>query len=370
MKRLFTVIAASAALVILLAACGDGATATPRVEQVVVTATPGPTATPTVIERIVEVTPILGPTATPTIIERIVEVTPTPTVLTTQQVVDSYVRALNSGDVPALANLWAKDGTFTFGPLPDGSSETENGLVSDIQDLEGNPQFDMTEVTIVGETAKGLFSFTDDESTEFGGPLTGSFELTLQQGKIQSIKATPDEATQARLTEVFGEFGFSTEDIESIEVDPAELERYLTAIAPVFETAFEETLNEEFGPIGPTSDIVDVLAFFRARTDIRRQLIDSLAAVEPPAGAEPIHEGLIEAASDWVTLIGDPIVDLLENAGPDFSIADDLATHTELGIEPENRLSRRAAVACQAIEFLAEVNGVEGLELCRFHGGE
>lgn len=169
-------VSAMTALMFLVAACGDGATATP------------------------------GPTATPTVIETIVEVTPTPTVLSTQQVVDSYVRAINAEDVPALVNLWALDGTFTFGPLPDGSSETENGLASDLQDIGRNPVFDLTEVTIVGEAATGLFSFTSDETADFGGPLTGSFELALQQGKIQSIDATPDEATQARLAEVFGSF--------------------------------------------------------------------------------------------------------------------------------------------------------------------
>ena len=117
------------------------------------------------------------------------------------------MRAISSGDVQALANLWAKDGTFTFGPFPDGSFETENGLVSDIEDLGENTKLSFSAVTIEGNTAQGQFSFTTDSLTEAGvGPVTGTFESVIQQGKILSIKATADEATQVTLAAAFAAF--------------------------------------------------------------------------------------------------------------------------------------------------------------------
>ena len=55
----------------------------------------------------------------------------------------------------------------------------------------------MTGVTIAGNTATGQFNFTDDETVEIGlAPITGTFEVVIQQGKIQTFNATPDESTQ------------------------------------------------------------------------------------------------------------------------------------------------------------------------------
>ena len=110
MKRVLILATALLALVITIVACGGDTEVTREVP----------------VTQEVEVT-------------RVVEVTPTVAVVSPQQVVDAYVQALNAGDVEALAALWAKEGTFTFGPFPDGSSETENGLASDIRDLAANP---------------------------------------------------------------------------------------------------------------------------------------------------------------------------------------------------------------------------------------
>ena len=119
--------------------------------------------------------------------------------------VDAYVQAINAGDAQALATLWAKDGTFTFGPFPDGSSETENGLASDIEDLDGNAQLSFSGLTVDGDTATGQFSFTDDETVEIGlAPVTGTFEAVIQQGKIQTFMATADEASQQKIELAFG----------------------------------------------------------------------------------------------------------------------------------------------------------------------
>ena len=47
------------------------------------------------------------------------------------------------------------------------------------------------------------------------------------------------------------------------------------------------------------------------------------------------------------------MIDLLTGAGPDFSIATDLAAHSQLGVEPANRINDSAKAACNNIERLA-----------------
>ena len=78
--------------------------------------------------------------------------------------------------------------------------------------------------------------------------------------------------------------------------------------------------------------------------------------VEPPAGAVSQHERFLSASADVLTLEF-RIVDLLEAAGPDFSVADDLAAHPQLGVAPLNRLYEIVSVACEDIEQLSAGNG-------------
>jgi len=77
---------------------------------------------------------------------------------------------------------------------------------------------------------------------------------------------------------------------------------------------------------GPLSQKDDVLAWFQRATARQQQLAYSLAGVEPPAGIEALHEGVREAVSEGASLSG-RLIELLSAAGPDFSIATDLAAH-------------------------------------------
>ena len=141
-------------------------------------------------------------------------------------------------------------------------------------------------------------------------------------------------------------------------VDPTELESYMDAITPAFETASAERqiLVEEIPVVGADSNIQDVLETFQTRAEIRGQLVESLKVVEPPAGAVSQHERFLSASADVLTLEF-RIVDLLEGAGPDFSVADDLAAHPELCVAPLNRLYEIVSVACEDIEQLSAGNG-------------
>ena len=99
------------------------------------------------------------------------------------------------------------------------------------------------------------------------------------------------------------------------------------------------------------------MAWFRETTVIQQQLADAFSDVEPPTGMESLHVGVLEAVLDWADL-GDRIINLLSNAGPDFSIGIDLAFHPEMGVEVGNRIYLRAGKACRDIEDVAADNGI------------
>ncbi len=137
------------------------------------------------------------------------EVTPTPTPPPgALEATNAWNAALNAGDLEDLANIYSKDTVFSFGPLPDGEFDTNTGiaevLASDADDISHNVQITLSSLNEEGNSVAGKFSFTDDELNEFGAPpITGAFVATVIQGKIASIKATPDEATQQTLAALF-----------------------------------------------------------------------------------------------------------------------------------------------------------------------
>ena len=142
--------------------------------------------------------------------EVIVVATPTPTTPPAPaEVVDAYVNALNAGDITALAALYTDDAVFSFGPVsPEGGFETLTGkaavLADDLESIANNAQLTFSNVSVEGETAKGEFSYTDDELQEGGvDRLTGTFEIMVEGGRIASIKPAPDEETQQKLAAAF-----------------------------------------------------------------------------------------------------------------------------------------------------------------------
>ena len=151
----------------------------------------------------------------------------------------------------------------------------------------------------------------------------------------------------------------ATRTVAAIEVEPADLARYIDALTPPFAEALQDrlSLNDEFAAPGPQSEVVDALAWFREATAIQLQLADSFSDVEPPTGMESLHLGVLEAVLGWADL-GDRIIELLSNAGPDFNIGTDLAFHPEMGVEVGNRIYLRAGKACRDIENVAADNGI------------
>jgi len=75
-------------------------------------------------------------------------------------------------------------------------------------------------------------------------------------------------------------------------------------------------------------------------------------------GLTSTHDELVLATSGWVAL-GDRVVDLLADAGPEFNVGRDLANNPELGVAPANRINRGAKAACNDIERLAAANGID-----------
>lgn len=151
----------------------------------------------------------------------------------------------------------------------------------------------------------------------------------------------------------------ATATVAAVEVEPADLARYVDALRPPFAVALQDrlSLNDEFAAPGPQSAVFDALAWFREATAIQQQLADSFSEVEPPTGMESLHVGVLEAILDWADL-GNRINDLLSTAGPEFSIGTDLAFHPEMGIEVGNRIYLRAGRACRDIEDVAADNGI------------
>ncbi len=152
----------------------------------------------------------------------------------------------------------------------------------------------------------------------------------------------------------------SPEDIEDLEVDPAELAIYVDAVTPAFSEALQErqSFNAELSPPGAGSTVDDTLAWFLRATALQQQLADTLSKVEPPAAMDSLHEAAVEAPLE-LAAFGSRVVELLEAAGPEFSVANDLATHPELGVAASAGISQNARAACQDIESVAAANGIE-----------
>jgi len=138
------------------------------------------------------------------------EVTPTPTPPPgALEAANAFAEAFNGGDIKALANLYSDDTVFSFGPDPEGEFDTDTGIVevlgSDAEDISNNAKITLSNLSVEGNTVTGEFSFSDDELKGFGAPpLTGAFEAEVVDGKITSIKATPDEATLQFFAAAFG----------------------------------------------------------------------------------------------------------------------------------------------------------------------
>ena len=73
---------------------------------------------------------------------------------------------------------------------------------------------------------------------------------------------------------------------------------------------------------------------------------------------DSLHEAAVEAPLE-LAAFGSRVVELLEAAGPEFSVANDLATHPELGVAASAGISQNARAACQDIESVAAANGIE-----------
>ncbi len=125
------------------------------------------------------------------------------------EVVDAHVKALNAGDIAALAAIYTDDVVLTFGPMPpEGSFETLTGkaevLADDLENIAKNGQLTLSNTRVEGDTVKGEFSFTDDEIKEGGvNQITGTFEIMVEGGRIASIKPTLDTETQQKLAAAF-----------------------------------------------------------------------------------------------------------------------------------------------------------------------
>ncbi len=124
---------------------------------------------------------------------------------------DRYLVALNAGDLEALASTYYTDDTvFSFGPIgPDGEFETQTGiaevLAGDAAAIIDHQQITISNTIGEGDLVSGEFSLTNDELVSSGlAPVTGAFEAIVRDGKIASIKTTLDEATQQKFAAAFG----------------------------------------------------------------------------------------------------------------------------------------------------------------------
>lgn len=139
-------------MVALLAACGDGATATPQ---------------------------------------------PPPT-LTSAQLGEAYETALASGELAAFTEILADDFVFTQVPGPDGSEMlTVAGrsafMVRLAGQIENNTEFTSTDLISKGGRSAGRFSLTADNLRAIGiEALTGAFEITARDGKLTNLDTVLD----------------------------------------------------------------------------------------------------------------------------------------------------------------------------------
>jgi hypothetical protein len=75
---------------------------------------------------------------------------------------------------------------------------------SDLASIRINQQITLANASVDGDTVRGEFSMTDDESSQLGISVVGTFEAVVEAGKITSLTTTLGEETQAQLRELFG----------------------------------------------------------------------------------------------------------------------------------------------------------------------
>ena len=136
---------------------------------------------------------------------QLAEAEATPAPLT---VVEANIAALNAGDVRGVVATYTDDTVFSFGPLPGGAFDTNTGLAEvledDLRSIGNNQQITLSNTSVNGNTVRGEFSLTDDESNQLGLSFSGTFEAVVEAGKIKSLTVTLSEESQALLQEQFG----------------------------------------------------------------------------------------------------------------------------------------------------------------------
>ena len=117
-----------------------------------------------------------------------------------------YNAAYNAGDLAALASsYYTQDTVFSFDPgIPGAPVDTDTGiaevLARDAEEIAGGQQLTLSNLNADGATVTGNFSATSDELAPAGlAPLTGSFVMETREGKIASIAAKADAASQQKL---------------------------------------------------------------------------------------------------------------------------------------------------------------------------
>ena len=102
-----------------------------------------------------------------------IEATPAPLA-----VVEANIKALNAGDVRGVVATYTDDTVFSFGALPGWAFDTNTGLAevleSDLHSIGQNQQITLSNTSADGNTVRGEFSSTDEESAAFVGPFPGS----------------------------------------------------------------------------------------------------------------------------------------------------------------------------------------------------
>ena len=156
-----------AVALVVLAACGNDATATPQAP----------------------------PAVTPQ---------PTPTV-TLEQLNDAFTASLTSGDLAAFTNILADDFVFTQAPGTDGAKVfTVNGrsayMVRLAGQIENKTEITYSDLVYEGNNGTGNFSLAADNFRAMGiDALTGTFKTTARDGKLTRRDTVLDAASLEKL---------------------------------------------------------------------------------------------------------------------------------------------------------------------------
>ena len=182
------------------------------------------------------------------------------------QVVEAYFEAFNDGDIDTLADLYAEDVVFTFGPFgPEDETITQTGkeraLDDDRDSIEHKARIDFVITGVEGNIVIGDFTFTDDEEAGLGGALGGRAEITVEDGKITSFSVVLDEETQAlisALEELPEAFGFGAPTPENIVDITALIQAEGT---PELQSKWAEIINTILAGAGPPPpELLDSIA--------------------------------------------------------------------------------------------------------------